>query len=230
MDAQNAIATIWSNAEITSRAPSLDLHPQYTSPIGNAPEAQASQTGVLDSQTVAGTIGNANTHTANDGTVIPSKFKKWKYDILLASGSILLSTFAFYYVYQSLVVSQPALGHLLFSPSTTVFVINIISQILAIVINLLFASAFEALRWQLASREIGVHLATFLGMSGATSPAGVLTLLMVKGTHQFWCLQKYSPIVNKLTVRLFYPLLCLFVSIILTGISYLLFSTHTASS
>ena len=193
MDARNAIAIIWSSADITSRTPSLDLRPQYTTSNGNATQPQTeSQTGVLNSHAVASTIGNANTPTANEGTVIPSKFKQWKYDILLASGSILLSTFAFYYVYETLVVSQPALGHLLFSPSTTVFVINILSQILAIVINLLFASAFEALRWQLASRETGVHLTTFLGMSGATSPVGVLTLLMVKGTHQFWCLQRYS--------------------------------------
>jgi hypothetical protein len=35
-------------------------------------------------------------------------------------------------------------------------------------------------------------------MSGATSPVGVLALLTVKGTHQFWCLQKYPQIVDKL--------------------------------
>jgi hypothetical protein len=204
MDPQNAIATIWS-AEIGSRSPSLELRPMYDS-SSNVPP------------------------TAQEGTVIPSKFEQWKYNITLASGSILLSSFAFYYVYQTLIVSQPVLGDLLFSPSTTVFVINILSQILAIVITLLFASAFEALRWQLASRETGVRLATFLGMSGATSPVGVLMLLKIKGTHQFWCAQKYSRIVNQLTIRLLYPILCLFVSVILTGNSCILFLTHTDSS
>jgi hypothetical protein len=120
------------------------------------------------------------------------RIKRSKYDILLFGGSLFLSAFTFYYVYETLLTSEPALGKLLFAPSTTVFVINVLSQILGTVLALLFAAAFELLRWQLTTRDNGVQMSTFLAMSGATSLVGIWRLLFGKGMHIIWCLQRYE--------------------------------------
>jgi hypothetical protein len=132
-----------------------------------------------------------NQAPADNTTSMKSRIKRSKYDLLLFGSSVLLSIFTFFYVYETLLTSEPALGKLLFSPSTTVFVINVLSQILGTVLGLLFAAAFEFLRWQLTTRDNGVQMTTFLAMSGATSLVGICRLLFSKGVHIFWCLQRF---------------------------------------
>jgi len=99
--------------------------------------------------------------------------------------------FVAYYVQQTLTVQKPALGALLFSPSTTVAVINAMSTILVTLIAGLYAMVFDAVRWQLAARERGVRYITFLSLSAATSLWGVVHLVLLTGFHQIWCIQRY---------------------------------------
>jgi hypothetical protein len=138
-------------------------------------------------------VGSAPpTETRNPGTIVPSKYKQFESDLGLLGGTIILSCFACYYVFQTFLVNDPSLGRLLFSPSTTVFVINVLSQALAVLYTMVFLNAFQTSRWRLAARERGVSLSAFIGMSGATSVLGVGMLLRVKGTHRLWCVQRHD--------------------------------------
>jgi putative flippase GtrA len=135
-----------------------------------------------------------NAGTLNEGTTISSKQTQHGWSLFCIIAAFALSNFALYYAYEALVSPRPALGKLFFPPSTTVFVINVLSQGVAFLMNYLFTSAFENVRWTFASQRTGTRMATFLGLSGATSFLGVIRLLGVRGPHRFWCLQKYGAI------------------------------------
>ena len=138
----------------------------------------------------------------NIGTTIPPKRVQYRSQTFLALSSFLLSAFAIYYAYEALINPQPLLGKLIFSPSTTVFVINVLSQSVAFLIARVFASAFEALRWSFAARNSGVTLTTFLSLSSGTSLYGVCRLLLTRGYHNFWCVQRF--VITKLSITLGY--------------------------
>src|SRR5271154_4330004 len=103
------------------------------------------------------------------GTKLSSVFWQFKSLTILCFGAIPLSVLLLYYIFTVFVSRDPNLGPLLFQPSRTLLVVTIMSQLLGLLINELFISVFEALRWQLASRKGGVHVTTFLGLSKATS-------------------------------------------------------------
>ena len=179
MEARRWIEQIWSE-EILSRSPSLALRP-----------FQSNENHVAESNSFTSAANPLlRSTTSIQGTAIPSRLKQSFYIISLFIVAALLSTFVCYYVYQTLVSATPALGKLLFSASTTVFAVNILSQGVQITINTLFGDLFEAMRWQLASRRTGVSIKTFLGLSGSTPRIGIGMLLGAKGTHRFWCFQK----------------------------------------
>jgi hypothetical protein len=137
---------------------------------------------------------------SSDGTTIPPKREQYRSQIFLAFASFLLSVFAFYYAYEALINPQPLLGKLIFSPSTTVFVINVLSQSVAFLIARVFASAFEALRWSLAARRRGVTLPTFLSLSSGTSLYGIFMLLLANGQHRIWCAQRFAITASSVTL------------------------------
>jgi hypothetical protein len=126
------------------------------------------------------------------GSVLQSKSKQLRLLWISAIGTFLLSAFATLYAWSVLVSVDPALGPLRsLSPGKTVWVVNILSQAVAFSISELLTGVFEALRWTLASRESGVLITTFLALSRATPLLGVVSLWSVKGTHRYWCTQKY---------------------------------------
>jgi hypothetical protein len=135
-----------------------------------------------------------NAGPLNAGTAISSKHTQYGWNLFCIIAAFALSNFALYYAYEALLSRRPALGKLFFPPSITVFVINVLSQGVAFLMNHLFASVFENLRWTFASQRTGARMATFLGLSGATSLLGVIRLLGVKGPHRIWCLQRSEPI------------------------------------
>jgi hypothetical protein len=137
-----------------------------------------------------GNITTVNHVPHSFGTTIPSRRQRYRNQFRLASISFLLSIFAFYYAYEALVNPRPLLGRLIFSPSTTVFVVNVLSQSVAFIMAQVFSAIFETLRWSFASRRRGVMLTTFLGLSAGTSPFGVFRLLLASGRHRFWCAQR----------------------------------------
>lgn len=139
-----------------------------------------------------------SSHTANpqqlrgSGTAIPSKARQLRWMSVQLVLIFLLSVFVIYYFYQTLLLQNPKLGGLLFSPSITLLSATALSSALLFLISILFSQVFDALRWQLASRDHGVSMITFLALSGATSLIGVFRLLSVKGEHRFWCVQRYA--------------------------------------
>jgi len=134
------------------------------------------------------------------GTKLSSVFWQFKSLTILCFGAIPLSVLLLYYIFTVFVSRDPNLGPLLFQPSRTLLVVTIMSQLLGLLINELFISVFEALRWQLASRKGGVHVTTFLGLSKATSLFGVLRILYTGGIadHVWWCMQRYTLIISTL--------------------------------
>lgn len=100
------------------------------------------------------------------------------------------TAFVSQYVYQVLIADHPHVGRLFLSPANTNLLITVLSQVFGQLIQALFKNVFDVLRWQLASRERGVPLPTFLQLSGATKLLGVLTLIAVKGNHHIWGLQR----------------------------------------
>lgn len=128
--------------------------------------------------------------SSTNATLLPSKFKQFKWTIVLFFVTVPLFAVSFLYIYAALIAQHPKLGRLLFSPSQTIFVVGLLSQAIALLITHFFDNIFDALRWQLASRRGGVRTTTFLGLSGATSLLGLITLICVGGPHIVWCVQR----------------------------------------
>jgi hypothetical protein len=122
---------------------------------------------------------------------VSSKTRQYRAEFFFAIAALVLSIFAFYYSYEALIDPNPALGNLYFSPPTTVFIINVLSQGVAWILKIFFASIFELLRWNFASRRSGVQVTTFLTLSTGTSLFGVFRLFRTSGQHQWWCAQRY---------------------------------------
>ena len=131
-----------------------------------------------------------NHFMSRGGTMIPPKTTQYRSNLFLAFSAFTLSIFAFYYSYEALINTNPVLGKILFSASTTVFIINVLSQGVSFVLKTWFASLFEALRWGFAARTSGVTLTTFLGLSAGTSLLGLCRLVCTYGQHCFWCAQR----------------------------------------
>jgi hypothetical protein len=132
-----------------------------------------------------------NTATSpRNGTPLPTKFKQFKWMMVLFAATVPLFAVSFLYIYAALIAQHPKLGRLLFSPSRTIFIVGLLSQVIALLIKHFFDNVFDALRWQLASRSGGVRTTTFLGLSGATSLLGLITLICVGGPHIVWCVQR----------------------------------------
>jgi hypothetical protein len=128
--------------------------------------------------------------SSRNAALLPTKSKQLKWTIVLFSVAVPLFAVSFLYIYAALIAQHPKLGRLLFSPSQTIFVVGLLSQVIALLIKHFFDNIFDALRWQLASRRGGVRTTTFLGLSGATSLLGLTMLICVGGPHIIWCVQR----------------------------------------
>jgi hypothetical protein len=106
--------------------------------------------------------------------------------------SVIISAFGGYYAYRVMVDEKALPSYLQLQPGTTVLVVNVLSHVVAFLCYSLFRDTMEALRWALACRPEGILLTSFLAMSRATPTVGVLYLLVTKGPHQIWALQRYG--------------------------------------
>ncbi len=125
-------------------------------------------------------------------SVLESKMRKYTWIWILASTFIILSAFLTFFAYELLIRESAIPRALELSPGRTVLVINVLSQSLAFLGHILFSNVMEALRWAFLCRKKGVLLATFLGLSRATSMCGVAYLCLIRGSHLFWCIQRYN--------------------------------------
>lgn len=78
-------------------------------------------------------------------------------------------------------------------PQTTINIINFGTSVSVFLLGELWSGAFDSLRWTLASRNSGFSMASFLGLSRATSNFGVWKLLFhdFQVGHRKWCAQRY---------------------------------------
>lgn len=120
----------------------------------------------------------------------PTKIQQLRCGIIFWALMAPYTAFVSQYVYQVLIADHPHVGRLFLSPANTNLLITVLSQVFGQLIQALFKNIFDVLRWQLASRERGVPIPTFLQLSGATELLGVLSLIATKGNHHTWGLQR----------------------------------------
>ena len=136
------------------------------------------------------------------------KAKKLTYTWLLALVVVVLSVFCTVYAYKILVSTDEIPAALVLTPTNTLLVVNVISQALVFLSGNLLIDVMEALRWALACREQGIEITSFLALSRATAFTGVSFLMLAKGRHHFWCVQ-----------RLAFFIICFIFGVVLIGMS-----------
>lgn len=102
---------------------------------------------------------------------------------------------------------RPLVRNLIAStPERTIIIITSLTHVNVLLMNLLLSDAFEAFRWMLIHSPRGISASTFITLGRATSPLGVLNLVLfgkssrnysprpswhISG-HHFWGCQRYS--------------------------------------
>lgn len=117
------------------------------------------------------------------GKSIPSRFKQISSDTFPIIVTNLVAAVISVYAYETLVKSYSPQALLYLGPGFTVFIINVLSQVLGSLIKQSLSSKLDVVRWHFASNNSGFPVTTFLGLSAATSYFGVLDLARVKGTQ-----------------------------------------------
>jgi hypothetical protein len=123
-------------------------------------------------------------------SVLQSKFKQHSTSYLLAVLASSVLAFSTWFIFTVFISEKQIPRYFRLSPGQTIIVINILTHVVVFLVWQLVDSAFEALRWTLASRDEGVLITTFLAMSRATGFIGVADLLRVPGWHRVWCVQR----------------------------------------
>lgn len=117
--------------------------------------------------------------------------------------TILCCGFTSYYAFNA-TLTRPQFDIISSVPTRTIGVLNALSTVSAFLLGELIQTVFERMRWVLASRPTGVSLTEFLGMSRATSMAGVLALIcwvkpegtsgisaVLSYNRKLWIIQRY---------------------------------------
>ena len=125
---------------------------------------------------------------------------KWKQFLPI---TLLLSTTFLWLVattWLSIVSSSSRPPTIFSRPEWTVLVLSLLSNGSLFLLGELTSGTCEILRWTIGLRSSGVGIATFLGLSRATSNFGVLSLLFSNQNvgHRRWCSQRYLAITNLL--------------------------------
>jgi len=95
--------------------------------------------------------------------------------------SALWLAFTIFFAYNS-TLTDPIVPNLVFAtPSRTLNTLNVLSHVSIILLQILTADVFEAIRWALASSARGISALDFCILSRATSLMGVLYLLGSRG-------------------------------------------------
>lgn len=171
---QGQPSTDCSSRSSQGQADNGQLHPIRRSPIHD------------DSRHSSPNSAAVNVHPS----VLQSKFKQHSTSCLLAVLASSVLAFSTWYILTVFISEKEIPRHFRLSPGHTIIVINVLTQVVVFLVWQLVDSAFEALRWTLASRDEGVLITTFLAMSRATGFIGVADLLRVPGWHRVWCVQR----------------------------------------
>jgi hypothetical protein len=130
-----------------------------------------------------------------------SPFRQFFWTWALTIVSIIWVVFTVYFAYNC-TMDKPLSTTLVFSrPDNTILALNILSHGTILLLRELTSSVFEAVRWAFASSKDGISAFSFLGLSRATSPLGVLNLMggsarskpfkFAKDGHRIWGFQRY---------------------------------------
>lgn len=122
--------------------------------------------------------------------ILLTNFKHNATSVVLTVVAMLLLGVSIWFIYTEFINKKPVSAHLKLSTGQTITIVNVLSHLNIFLVALLLESAFESLRWSLASRNEGVSIATFLALSKATGFVGVADLLRVPGWHRFLCILK----------------------------------------
>ena len=118
--------------------------------------------------------------------------------LVLTGLTTLMMTLTIFFAYNSS-AEHPLTHKLIFAnPSTNILVLNVLSQLAIFCLSELTTWVFAAVRWSFASSLSGIPAFTFLVLSRATNPLGVLALLLGRNdpgfsrdSHRFWGGQRY---------------------------------------
>ena len=127
---------------------------------------------------------------AISNTKLLAKSKQHRSSLILTVVAILLFGVSIWFIYTEFISEKPVPAPLQISTGHTITIVNILSHLNIFLVSHLLESAFEAMRWSLASRRKGVSIATFLALSRAAGFVGVADLLRVPGRHRILCVQK----------------------------------------
>jgi len=134
-----------------------------------------------------------------DGVVLRSPTRNFIWTWILTIVSTVWVLFTVYFAYNC-TLEKPLSTWLIFpGPDNTILTLNVLSHGTIFLLRELASSVFEAVRWAFASSKEGISAFSFLGMSRATSPLGVLNLMarsatsrwFAKDGHRMWGLQRY---------------------------------------
>jgi hypothetical protein len=112
--------------------------------------------------------------------------------LALFAFTVLFAVAVLWYIFEILTSTNPAIGNLpVPSPSVTLLIITILSQLLVLFSHLLMVRILDVLRWRLVSRNGGVDALTFFVLGSATSLTGAFNLARKsRGWRRFWSGQK----------------------------------------
>jgi len=112
--------------------------------------------------------------------------------LALFAFTVLFAVAVFWYIFEILTSTNPAIGNLpVPSPSVTLLIVTILSQLLVLFSHLLMVRILDVLRWRLVSRKAGVDALTFFVLGSATSLTGAFNLARrTRGWTRFWSGQK----------------------------------------
>jgi hypothetical protein len=129
------------------------------------------------------------------GERLKSTFKQRASSWFMICATLVWVTFTVFFAYNA-TLGVPLFANLVFAPSSTITVLNVLSHVTVVLLQLVTSDVFEAVRWTLASSQKGISSFTFLALSRATSSMGVLYLIghsspdnsghRVLTGHRFW--------------------------------------------
>jgi hypothetical protein len=121
---------------------------------------------------------SADSQSSHDavGERLKSTFKQRASSWVTICATLLWLTFTVFFAYNA-TLGVPLFASLVFAPSKTITVLNILSHVTVVLLQLVTSDVFEAVRWALASSQKGISSFAFLALSRATSSMGVLYLI-----------------------------------------------------
>jgi|SRR5579859_4572553 len=152
-----------------------------------------------------GRLDSLSSEPPTPGTRLPDSRRTMYLSWALFAATIVCCSLTIAYAFNA-TRNIPAIRRVIATdPKRTIAILSALSSVSAFLLAELVQSVFERVRWVLAARPGGVLLTDFLGMSRATSIAGVFALLIwkgnltvsgfwgkLRGSKKMWLLQRFE--------------------------------------